>query len=83
MVIPSLQNMNTSMGDGDYLLGKKQWLIPDITKLIHHSTMAKVSWLLNRQATIDKYSVHINNWDIAELDSARKSDRKSLSRIIM
>ncbi len=43
LVIPSLQWMYGSMGNGNYPLGIELWLILDITKMINLLTKAKVN----------------------------------------
>ncbi len=68
MVIPQLERIYSSTGDGTYPLGIKLQLIPIINKVSNPRAGSEVEMVQNRKAGFDKHLVHIVNLEIGNLD---------------
>ncbi len=83
LVIPHLERIYSSIGEGNYLLGIKMQLIPIISNIVNQKTKSKVYQLSNRSARFNRYIIQIIKWEIAHLDIPKKSDGRTLMQMIM
>ncbi len=73
IVKPTLKRIYSSTGEGEYPLRIKLCLIPKMGIVF---TRSKIKQLHHCQAQFEKYIIHIVNWEVADLDTPRKSNEE-------